>query len=186
MDSQPRPVRQFDNYLSKLQSLCSSQPTTGSAEQLVGSHKEQHHPYQHLHPAPHQHHPHPLQHPHQQPPHLGHHLVEDQHLQPQPRYHPHHFSPHNIGGQPPASSASSPPPPPPPPPPSLPPSSALPPQSVIHHYQAQPHLHLYDMNGPMYGNLGPSPDVRSLYDSLKLPGVTGNDVYGALPLATTI
>ncbi|XP_061506247.1 mucin-19 isoform X2 [Anopheles gambiae] len=138
----------YDNYLSKLQSLCSSQPLTSSttspstassaANGESGSHTyttvvsacspmvtPQHHHHHH-----HQHH------------HLHSH---------------HHLGAHGAGGVPPGPAAVS-------------------GMMAPHHYQPQPPHpmhHLYDGNGPIYTNLGPVPEPHPLYDTMKLSSVGG-------------
>ncbi|KFB42053.1 hypothetical protein ZHAS_00009636 [Anopheles sinensis] len=56
------------------------------------------------------------------------------------------------------------------------------------YHQPAHHLHLYDVNGPIYANLGPSADqhhARPLYDTMKLPSITGADGFG-VALSTPI
>ncbi|XP_050074221.1 uncharacterized protein LOC126561894 [Anopheles maculipalpis] len=154
----------YDNYLSKLQSLCSSQPLTSSTTSLASSTAsassvDASNTYTTVVSAcspmvtPQHHHHHHHQH---------HHL------------HSHHHLGHLA---PPGGSGSS--------VPVGPPASAM---MAPHHYQPQPASHpmhhLYEGNGPIYTNLGPAADTHPLYDTMKLPsaGSSGEAFMGmALP-----
>ncbi|XP_052872619.1 uncharacterized protein LOC128278022 [Anopheles cruzii] len=163
---------QFDNYLSKLQSLCSSQPAVDVELQHLTPHQQLTQHPQHLNPHPNQQHHNAQHHPegHAPPPSLP-----SIALPPVPppllssALH-HHYQPQPA---PPSAASLAPPPAPPPVPPSAPPPPSA-------------HLNLYDVAGSMYANLGPTPDVRSLYDSMKLSGVGPVDSNFGAPLSTPI
>ncbi|XP_035901940.1 uncharacterized protein LOC118507490 isoform X3 [Anopheles stephensi] len=161
----------YDNYLSKLQSLCSSHSITSSTTSLASStaaassvdssnayttvvsacspmvtpqhHQHHHHQHHHLH----SHH------------HLG-------HLAPPPP-------------PPPGGSGSS--------VPTGPPASSM---MAPHHYQPQPNPHpmhhLYEGNGPIYTNLGPAADTHPLYDTMKLPSTGSGEAFMGMALPAPI
>uniref|UniRef100_A0A182S9I8 Uncharacterized protein n=1 Tax=Anopheles maculatus TaxID=74869 RepID=A0A182S9I8_9DIPT len=162
----------YDNYLSKLQSLCSSHSNTSSTTSLAASTVsasavDSSNTYTTVVSAcsP---------------------MVTPQHHHHHHHQHHHLHSHHHLGHLP---------PPPPPPPPGSSGSSvqAGPPVAsgmmAPHHYQPQPAHpmhHLYEGNGPIYTNLGPAADTHPLYDTMKLPTAGSGEAFMGMALPAPI
>ncbi|XP_049292245.1 uncharacterized protein LOC125768517 isoform X1 [Anopheles funestus] len=165
-DNRTREEPPYDNYLSKLQSLCSSHsitPSTTSASSTASaSSVDSSNTYTTVVTAcspmvtPQHHHHHHHQH---------HHL------------HAHH----HLGHLPSGGSASS--------VPTGPPPSAVSGMMASHHYQPQPPHpmhHLYEANGPIYTNLGPATDSHPMYDPMKLPSAGAGEGFMGMALPAPI